>query len=144
MLTFLLAIIVALNADPDLARYASVKGVTLPQELKSESLSGEWYRGDGLGYNIQLMLNRDGTYHASWRGCLGLYGTARGTWTLARNIVTLTPVAETGQMVGHVRRVLVVMFRKRPLLVPEGRQGDFFVKHGPSKFSCFSRPDDPG
>jgi hypothetical protein len=87
-------------------------------------------------------LNADGSYAARWDGCLGEYGSAKGTWVYTAGQVVFTPRAERGQMVGHLRQLTAVRYKDKALLVPGGRDGDFFVDHGPSNFSCFHRPGD--
>ena len=71
-------------------------------------LVGGWYQGDGLGYNVTLTLNTDGSYIASWRGCLGLYGTAAGNWKVDEDVIVLTPASETDMMVGHLRTLKIL------------------------------------
>ncbi len=66
-------------------------------------LIGNYYRGDHMGYNISLNLNKNGEYSASWHGCLGEYGTATGAWSLTGFVITLNPVNETGMMKDHLR-----------------------------------------
>ena len=39
--------------------------------------TGSYYHGDGLGVNLSLELGED-DFHATWRGCLGLYGEHHG------------------------------------------------------------------
>lgn len=142
MFTVVMLAILATAADQQPSRYLNVKGVTLPVGVTADSLLGDWYRGDGLGYNVTLSLKSKGRFDAVWMGCLGEYGNATGTWEIERGSVALKPTSETGQMVNHLRRVDIVSYRGKILLVPSGKDGDFFVEHGPSDHSCFFRRGD--
>jgi len=44
----------------------------------AKAVAGDYYRGDGTGYNIYLTLKENGKYTAEWHGCLGKYGEASG------------------------------------------------------------------
>src|SRR6185295_5758511 len=71
-------------------------------------MAGSYYRGDHTGYNIYLDLLAGGEYTAKWRGCLGVYGTARGRWTMVKNRMVFSPSSETGMMKRHLRQLHVV------------------------------------
>lgn len=45
-----------------------------------KALSGTYYQGDGLGYNLHLELKSDGQFECRWTGCLGEYGATQGAW----------------------------------------------------------------
>jgi hypothetical protein len=121
--------------------YHSVTNVTLPTAIEKSILVGTYYKGDGLGYNLTLTLESEGHYSCTWRGCLGVYGTATGTWAVATNILYLSPTTATS------------MLKKKPLppldiLVFEGRYifvdpscRDFFLKYGPDRISCFQKDE---
>ena len=70
------------------------------QSSSAATLAGSYYRGDHTGYNIYLDLLANGSYTAKWRGCLGEYGTARGTWATTGGKVVLSPSEETDMMKG--------------------------------------------
>lgn len=93
----------------------------LPEPL-ALPYAGRYYRGDGLGYNIVLDLENDGSYRGQWRGCLGVYGTAAGKWRVkssgkARQIV-LEPTRETNMMKGHLRILDIIYRDKKVLFLP--------------------------
>ena len=77
---------------------------TLLVRAKDETpqLSGSYYCGDHLGYNVTLNLSTAGKYDARWDGCLGEYGTAEGSWRMSGTKLILTPAKETGLMMGHL------------------------------------------
>lgn len=82
-------------------------------------LTGEvWERGDGLGYNVSLTLGENGRYVARWRGCLGEYGRAEGTWSDVKDGVELTPSREDGMMRGHLKRLERVVLDGEMRLIP--------------------------
>jgi len=140
-MTILLAVVLAATVS-DVSRLTSVKGVSIPAKVETRQLAGEWYRGDGLGYNLTLTVGEDGRYRATWNGCVGEYGRAAGTWSQRNGHVSLSPTEETEMMVNHLRELTVVTYRGKLLLVPSGRDGNFFVEHGPSDYSCFHREAD--
>ena len=105
-----------------------------------QPLAGSYYRGDGTGYNINLDLRGDGSYDAKWRGCLGVYGTARGKWTDDGEHISLSPTTETDMMKGHLRRLDMAKHEGRLILRPSD-DGEFYEKHGASRYSCFQRTD---
>jgi hypothetical protein len=81
--------------------------------------SGErWYRGDGLGYTITLILGEDGTYDARWSGCLGEYGSSKGVWVDQGSEISLAAEHEAGMMQGHLRSLRKLTVRGTDVLVP--------------------------
>jgi hypothetical protein len=100
------------------------------------SLAGHYYRGDGLGYNLYLNLASSGTYKAEWRGCLGVYGTANGIWSLNGEQIVFSPSEETGMMEGHLRELHIVKQDGQAVFVPD-LQDDYYQKHGPDRYSAF-------
>lgn len=105
-----------------------------------QPLAGSYYRGDGTGYNIYLDLRPDGAYDAKWKGCLGVYGTARGHWTVEGELVLLSPTKETNKMKGHLKRLDLVKQEGHLILLPSDDR-DFYDKHGASRYSCFQRTE---
>ena len=108
-----------------------------PQGSATE-LTGSYYRGDHTGYNIYLDLLADGTYNATWRGCLGVYGTARGTWRITGERVILSPSEETDMMKGHLRELHVVQYQGQTVFVPDLRD-DYYRKYGADEYAAFHR-----
>ena len=103
-------------------------------------LAGTYYRGDGLGYNVSLDLRPDGSYDAKWRGCLGVYGTARGQWSHDGEQIVLSPKEETDMMTGHLRRLDVARHEGSVILLPSDDR-EFYDMHGASRYSCFQRTE---
>src|SRR5215813_11583896 len=64
----------------------------------AKGVAGDYYRGDGTGYNIYLTLKADGKYTAEWQGCLGKYGEASGQWTLRGKQIVFKPSKEKDMM----------------------------------------------
>jgi hypothetical protein len=107
--------------------------------LRSDgSVVGSYYRGDGTGYNIYLDLLTNGTYAAKWRGCLGEYGTARGTWTTGDGKVVLSPLEEMDMLKGHLRELHIVQIGGQTVLVPDLRD-DYYRKYGADGYAAFHR-----
>lgn len=129
------------NRDPatritkDQIQFPQVK---IPDAVGKTALSGEYYRGDGLGYNISLSLHPSGTYEAIWTGCLGTYGTARGSWNVEGNRLQLAPSEAEGMMKDHLNSLDVLDSAGELILIPTD-DNDFFLKYGPSSFSCFTK-----
>lgn len=104
----------------------------------AETVSGSYYRGDGLGYNVSLTLKENGDYAAEWHGCLGKYGVGSGTWQLTDKRISFAPTKEEGMMEGHLQSLDVMKFKGDWILVPtEKRDREFYDKWGISGFSCF-------
>lgn len=102
------------------------------------SLAGSYYRGDGTGYNVYLNLTAGGTYKAEWYGCLGVYGTANGTWVVDGERIILTPSSETDMMKGHLRELHIVKHDGQLVFVPD-LHDDYYREYGPDRFSAFHR-----
>lgn len=112
-----LALPVVVAALGGCARDATVR--TSPDQLV-----GRYYGGDGLGYNIWIQLDADGSYSADWHGCLGVYGEARGQWKAEGDQVVFLPGQENELLVGHLRTATTVQHGGRLGLVrPEDVQG---------------------
>ena len=113
-------------------------------------VAGDYYQGDGLGANSSLTLEREGRFHFSERGCLGLYAAFAGRAVLQDGVVTLEPDRPpTGELETRVPLVLrVVRWGKRIYLIPpddipdfenavnlareprRGVHGSFYLRHG--------------
>ena len=64
---------------------------------------GDYYQGDGLGYNLHLTLKPDGSFNCQWSGCLGDYGSTSGTCHHNADKITINATISRG------------MFADRPL-----------------------------
>lgn len=74
----------------------------------SDQLSGEYHSGDGPGRSVTVVLRPDHTFESDWQGCLGVYGTARGTWQLQGDQLVFAPVEEDRDLVGFLRQATTV------------------------------------
>lgn len=74
-------------------------------------LPGKYYNGDGLGVNITIQLDSDGTYSSKWNGCLGNYGNSKGTWIANNDYLLFSPVNEDGMMENKLRRMKVIEYK---------------------------------
>ena len=108
-----------------------------PSQQHSE-LSGDYYRGDGLGYNISLHLQADHNYSATWRGCLGVYGTAHGTWSFENGTLHLDPQGENNSLRGVLRDFEVRQVDGSTILIPTNDR-EPFERNGVSRNSCFQK-----
>ena len=67
---------------------------TIRKSLNPDELSGQYYKGDHLGYNVDLILAASGTYSARLYGDVGEYGTWQGHWSIEGNLIALQPPIE--------------------------------------------------
>jgi hypothetical protein len=102
------------------------------------SLAGSYYRGDGTGYNVNINLAANGTYKAVWHGCLGVYGTASGNWSVDGARIVLSPSSETDMLKGHLRELHIVKHNGQIVFVPD-LHDDYYQKHGPDRYSAFHK-----
>lgn len=58
---------------------------------KTSQVAGQYYQGDGLGYNNYLRLSAEGTFGFEWAGCLGTYDENNGPYRLEKGVVVLSP-----------------------------------------------------
>jgi hypothetical protein len=108
----------------------------------TKAVAGNYYRGDGLGYNISLTLKENGKYTAEWHGCLGKYGEASGTWSLTDKRITFTPTKEENLMQGYLRSLDVLKFKGDWIFVPtEKGDRESYDKSGVSRSSCFQKKE---
>jgi hypothetical protein len=104
-------------------------------------IDGCWYSGDGTGVNLTLALQGGGTYKLTWTGCLGVYGTAKGTWKEDGGTLSLSPSEETDMLKEHpIRTLRVVLSRGQEVLVPPDQEADV-QKNGPDQYNSYSRTD---
>lgn len=112
---------------------------------ETTALAGDYYSGDGLGWNLSLTLEADGTFRCNWHGCVvGSDMNLVGDWDLEGDSISFTPLSESDEAFlrryfeGKTARTATVE-GKTVLVFAD--QEDFFTKHGPSTGSCFSRED---
>ena len=102
------------------------------------ALAGQYYTGDGLGYNINLTLKPEGTYEAEWRGCLGIYGTAAGRWSLIATHIVFTPSNETVRMRESLTNLNIMKFRGNWIFLSmDDVYQKYYEEFGVDRFSCF-------
>ena len=107
----------------------------------AKAVAGRYYRGDGTGYNVTLVLKEDGTYSGVWTGCLGRYGDASGSWKLSDNRIVLTPKEESGMMKGHLKTLDVLKYNDGWIFVPPDDR-TFYDKYGATPpYWCFKKTD---
>ena len=76
-------------------------------------LPGTYYSGDGLGRNVRVLLNPDGTYYSDWQGCLGVYGESEGAWTLQGDQITFRPVTASDSLAGYLTSATTIRHNGR-------------------------------
>jgi len=122
--------------------YDRVAGISMPTNVPPEHVAGAYYTGDGLGYNLSLQLTTNGQFNCTWRGCLGIYGTSTGTWTVEANRITLKPTEETDMLKDKPMRSLDVLVHSNQYILVKSDDNEFFLKRGPSRYSCFQRREE--
>lgn len=119
---------------------ASPKKGTPEAPSEPGEVLGEYYRGDGMGYNVTLVLSENGRYSAVWHGCLGKYGEANGRWEVKEKQITLDPMHEEGSLEGHLSVLDVLRYEEGWIFV-RADDRDFYDKHGISRYSVFQRSE---
>ena len=118
--------------------FCAVAELAGAQQASAAELAGRYYRGDGTGYNVTIVLDESGGYRATWIGCLGEYGTAKGSWSVSGSLVALSPDFESGMMKGHLQVLHIVAKDDVQVLVPD-LDDDYYKKYGADKYSAFHR-----
>lgn len=93
-----------------LAVIGSLTGCAVDATVRpvAAELPGQYYSGDGLGYNVTVTLNSDGTYISDWQGCLGTYGSASGTWHLSDDQLVFYADTEHDLLIGYLRKATTI------------------------------------
>ena len=99
---------------------------------------GDYYRGDHTGSNIYLTLNADSSYHATWRGCVGEYGTSAGVWRVVDDRVELEPQDDSGKRVEEIRVLHALRYRRELIFVAD-LNDRYYKRYGPDDSSAFYR-----
>jgi hypothetical protein len=111
------------------------------QELKTSQFVGDYHVGDGLGYNLHLVLKEEGTFECTWRGCLGVYGTASGRWSIEATGLKLATRKADGMLEKKpLDELLIVAFRDHYILL-QNQDRDWFDERGPNTFCCFHKKE---
>ena len=112
--------------------------VVIPDGL--QNLAGNYVRGDGTGYNLRLVLDGQGTFSATWHGCLGKYGDADGYWYLEGARLGFIPISETGMMQGYLKSLEALRFKDNWILVPAAEEErEFYERWGVSRLFVLSK-----
>lgn len=81
---------------------------------------GTYYFGDGLGVNCYFELKDDRRFSFTWRGCLGIYDTNEGPWSIEDGWVVLKPEKPNGRAgLGTATRFFPVQWGERLYLVAD-------------------------
>ena len=97
----------------------------------------QYYRGDGLGENLYLTLLSGGHYTLTWKGCLGWYGAAAGTWRVSEKQLELKPDEEHGMLSEHPIRLLHIRVIDNEIVLIQDQEMDWFKTHGVDRYGCF-------
>jgi hypothetical protein len=109
------------------------------EDIAIESLVGDYHQGDGLGYNLNLKLNRESTFDCTCTGCLGVYGTSSGTWSAEAGALSLIAVNSDGMMKSKpIEKMHVISFQDHVLLLQD-QDRRWFDERGPDTFRCFHK-----
>ena len=104
------------------------------------TVGGEYYCGDGLGFNLSLTLNQSGRFECTWTGCLGVYGKAQGNWAVEGERVVFQPETATGRLREYLSHADIVKYREHLLLVLE-KHKEFYEPTRPSADWCLHRDE---
>lgn len=110
---------------------AKVSLATVPApQLRDNDLLGKYYQGDGLGANLQLTLEKGHKFFYTWRGCLGVYDEAKGTWNRDGDLVVLFPIGyKTPKDLREIdTRFMPVRDSNRQYLIEENSMPAFAAK----------------
>jgi hypothetical protein len=108
--------------------------------IVESKLPGNYYVGDGTGYNLNLQLLGNGRFVAFWNGCLGEYGRSYGTFDLNNDRITFIPELEIDMMKGHLTSAQIIDIEDQRMIVL-AESMDFYREHGPSHYCCLHRAD---
>jgi len=76
-----------------------------PALAQPSQVEGSYFRGDRLGVNQMLhLIYPSQGFSFLWRGCLGVYGRASGTWSLSADRLVLTDGSSCERGEYHVVR----------------------------------------
>lgn len=107
------------------------------QTVNGARLAGRYFSGDGTSCNLDLNLRHDGTFEVVWTGCLGVYGTCAGVWSIDdKGVATTVTRAEGMYERRGFDKLQLATLNGHYLLVQESFR-DLFDKYPPSHGSCF-------
>jgi hypothetical protein len=111
------------------------------EELLAKQFLGSYYLGDGTGYSLDLELTEGQRFLCTWRGCLGVYGTSLGRWTVKTGGLQLTAHQSDGMLEDRPLGPLRVISLQGHLLLLQERDRDWFAKHGADTYCCFHKKE---
>jgi hypothetical protein len=118
---------------------APVGGAMLSASTTQERIAGRYRRGDGM-MNEFLDLRMDGTCEDAHHGCLGVYGSGRGTWFLEGDRIVIRITEESGFMRGWPATLRILEFDDQPILV-EPAYAEHVLGDRPSRVLRFGLDD---
>jgi hypothetical protein len=122
------------------ATYDAIPGVSVPHSVTPSDLYGEYYVGDGLGYNLHLSLKPEDTFECTLSGCMGEYDRVTGTWYVFGAAVVLQSRSAASGLLGDLGNLDIISYKGHLLLVtPDDR--DFLLKWGPDPECALHRPE---
>ena len=127
------------------------------------AVAGRYYLGDGLGVNCSLVIEPEGRFSFTWRGCLGLYDENKGAAKLINGKLILKPEQPNVRegFFGTATDFIPVRWGKRLYLVSrddkksfceevnQGREprdnihGSFYLRRGDEKIEVTGAPSVP-
>jgi hypothetical protein len=111
------------------------------QKVDCSCFIGEFVVGDGLGYNLRLVLGPNRQFNCTWTGCLGVYGTASGKWTVNEVGLQLFAKKSEPMLKSWLPSLLhIVAIENQYLLVPD-KDRQSFETSGPSHFYCLHKKE---
>jgi len=90
------------------------------EALRNHDWAGSYYKGDGLGENVSLLLSPTNGYLFEWHGCMGLYDRNYGNIKLQKNRLQLSftfPNTRQGFQ-GIAEEFVPVSWGNRTYLIP--------------------------
>lgn len=89
--------------------------------------AGDYYQGDGLGVNVQLLIAPQCGYLFEWHGCLGLYDRNYGCVKQEDGIICLSFTYPNDQegFQGIADKFIPVVWGQRKYLIPSDKMIDF-------------------
>jgi hypothetical protein len=112
----------------------STKDVAEP--IRTGQLVGDYSAGGGTGYNLDLRLKEGGRFECTWHGCLGVYGTTAGAWSLGEAGLKFIPEKADGMFKNQPLGTLRVISHQQHYILVQERDLDLLKKYGPSTFVC--------
>ena len=91
------------------------------ETLQNHDWAGSYYKGDGLGENVSLMLSPTNGYLFEWHGCMGLYDRNYGSIKQQNDRLQLTftfPNTQRGFQ-GIAEQFVLVSWGTRIYLIPQ-------------------------